>query len=98
MHCNYPIPEEYGSKHKLFLGFHSVASSKAAIKSFIKLKKILKGCEWFDLSKLEKQKMEGKSRWELGQFLDIEAEKIQRLCGEENIEIEFVEIVGVKNA
>ncbi|GAA3919136.1 hypothetical protein [Litoribacillus peritrichatus] len=92
VHCFYPIPDVFQSKHKIYLGYFSVSSPKDTVASFIKLKSILKGCEWFQLSKLEAQKLEGKTKWELGQFLDIEVEKIRPLCKQKNIEIEFNEI------
>ena len=92
VHCHYPEPEWLTSKHKIFRVHYSVSSPRDAVKCFIKLKSILKGCEWFQLSKLEEQKLEGKTNWELGQYLDIEVERIQKLCVEQGIKIEFNEI------
>ncbi len=92
VHCHYSEPEWLRSKHKIFIGHYSVSSPEDAIKSFIKLKSILEGCEWFQISKLEEQKIQGKTNWELGQFLDIEVERIQKLCTQKGIEVEFSEI------
>lgn len=92
VHNHYPEPEWLTSKHKVFMGNYSASSHMDAVKSFIKLKGILHGCEWFQLSKLEEQKLEGKLNWELGQFLDTEVERIQKLCVEQGITIEFNEV------
>lgn len=92
VHCHYPEPEWVTSKHKIFMGHYSVSSPGDAVKSFIKIKNLLEGCEWFQLSRLEDQKLEGKTTWELGQFLDTEVERIKNLCVEQGIEIEFFEV------
>ena len=73
----------------LFSGVHIVSNHTEAIKNFTKLKKILIDCEWFDLSQLEKQYLEGKFTWDLGQFLDIEVERINEKCRELSIQITF---------
>jgi len=92
IHNHYPLAECFVSEHKFFRGNYLLSSQKDAVKNFIKLKGILHGCEWFQLSKLEEQKLEGKLNWELGQFLDKEVERIQKLSVEQGIKIEFNEI------
>ena len=91
VHCQYPIPEEYWSKNKIFLGTYTVPNENEVAKSYIKLTKILRYCEWFQLSKLEQQRIEGKKTWELGQFLDVEVERIKEECRAHAISICFVE-------
>ena len=93
VHCIYPIPEKHKVKNKLFNGYYYPFSKSDAVKNYLKLKGILVGCEWFQLSSLERQKLEGKSVWELGKFLDVEVEKIKSLCLGHGIKIEFIEIV-----
>jgi len=92
VHCYYPIPEDYVSRHKLYQGYYTVQNDRDLIKAFIKLKSILKVAENFQLASLEKQKLEGLRVWDLGLFLDVEVEKITRKCNEQKISIEFVEV------
>ncbi|MBV1776668.1 hypothetical protein KSF73_13205 [Burkholderiaceae bacterium DAT-1] len=92
VHCVYPIPEQFRSTHKVFRGAYVVPSEDEKAKSYIKLKNILKGCERFQLSKLEKQRIEGKKIWELGEFLDFEVERIKVDCGRNALSIQFEEI------
>lgn len=87
----YPIPEGSQPQHKLYYGTHKVAIPQDATKSYLKLKKVLAGYQSFELSQLEKQYLEGKQIWELGQFLDIEVEKIKEQCEKFTIFIEFQE-------
>ncbi len=91
VHCLYPIPEKYWSKNKIFLGSYTVPNESDVAKSYIKLSRILRNCEWFNPSKLEQQRIEGKKTWELGQFLDVEVEKINEECRLHAISICFVE-------
>lgn len=92
VHCLYPIPEQYRSKHKRFWGTYNVPSESDLAKSYIKLKKILEGCEWFQPYELERQRIEGKKVWELGQFIDVEVNRINESCRSNTISIDFEEI------
>src|SRR5262245_2308159 len=67
LHCHYPIPDEFRSKHEVFQGRYSVVGENAT-KDFIKLKNMLRGCQWFQLSKLETQRLDKANVWDLGIF------------------------------
>jgi hypothetical protein len=58
-------------------------------KDFIKLKNMLKSCQWFRFSELEAQRLDKVNVWDLGIFLDIEVEQIKLACQQNSIEIIF---------
>jgi hypothetical protein len=88
VHCHYLIPDEFRSKHEVFRGRYLVVDDNAT-KDFIKLKNMLRGCQWFQLSKLEDQRLDKANVWDLGIFLDIEAAQIKVACQQNSIEIIF---------
>ena len=86
--CHYSVPDEFRSKHEVFRGRYLVADDTAT-KNFIKLKNMLRGCQWFQLSQLEAQRLDKAKVWDLGFFLDIEVAQIKLACQQNSIEIIF---------
>lgn len=91
--CNYPISPAFQSKHEFFTGTYKVSSLSNVTKNYLKIKKLLKDCERFQPSKLERQFLDQKFFWELGLFLDFEVERVRSECEKLSIKIAFTKIV-----
>ena len=93
VHCNYSIPPIFRSKHALFSGSYTVPCPSEALKSHLTIKKLLKDCERFQPSELERQFLARRPIWDLGLFFDIEVERIKTACEKLSIEIDFSKVV-----
>ena len=94
VHSNLAIPSGPIAKRALYKGTLQVQNKSDAIKSFLKLKPLLKNCIHFRLSSLERQYHDHEPVWDLGTFLDVEVERLKPLCEQFGIAIEFNEIAG----
>ena len=92
--CHYLPAKEHQLKRAIYRGRHCLSAPKDAAKNFIKLKKILRDCRWFQLANLENQRIAGKTEWMLGEFLDFEVERILNLCQASSIEVVFEKVEG----
>jgi ribosomal protein L37AE/L43A len=80
VHCNY-IPDLSGvPMHDLYVGTTSVNPGSDALKSLLRLKKVLAFAERFEPARLEEQHRAGKLTWELGYFLDFEVAQATAVC------------------
>lgn len=75
--------------HVMFTGTYIPCYPREAIKSHIKLKRLLKGCERFSLAQLERQFVDQQPVWELGDFLDDDVERLLPECERLGLQIEF---------
>lgn len=73
----------------LFIGTACIDPGPNALKSFMKLKKILAFSERFDPALLEAQYRAGKLKWELGYFLDFEITQAFAMCQAIGIPVTF---------
>jgi hypothetical protein len=92
VHCNYLIPGSYPDHHARFLGTYRVSSPVSAIKDHLKLQRILKDGERFSPSKLERQFLDKKAAWDLGEFLDFEKERIEAECKKQGVNVTFSKV------
>lgn len=89
VHCHY-LPDISGfPKQDWFAGKFLVGGRANAAKSYLKLKRLLNGCERFDPSRLEKQFLSGALEWYLGLFPDFEVERLTSESTATGIQIQF---------
>ena len=90
VHCNY-VPDLAGMPplHDRFVGTVSVELEAEALKTLLKLKKVLSFAERFVPSKLEDQHRDGKLTWDLGEFFDFEVERATAECLQSGVEVRF---------
>ncbi|NHZ97592.1 hypothetical protein [Massilia sp. CCM 8734] len=89
VHCNY-IPDLSGMQiSDLFIGTASIGSGPDALKSLMKLKRVLAFAERFEPAQLEAQYRAGKHEWDLGYFLGFEVEQASVMCQGAGISVRF---------
>lgn len=89
VHCSY-IPDPSGMQiSDLFIGTATVGPGPDALKSLMKLKRILAFAERFEPALLETQYREGKHEWDLGYFLDFEVQQASAMCKSAGISVTF---------
>jgi len=94
VHCNY-IPDLSGMQMSdLFIGTAFINPGLDALKSLMKLKRILAFAERFEPARLEAQYRSGKHEWDLGEFLDFEVAQASVMCQGAGVPVTF-EIVRV---
>ncbi|NHZ35546.1 hypothetical protein [Massilia rubra] len=72
-----------------FTGKYILPHPQDASKSYLKMKRLLKGCQHFRLWNLERQFIDKAHVWELGCFLDDEVELLLPECEKLGLSIEF---------
>ncbi|MDN2705671.1 hypothetical protein O0881_27115 [Janthinobacterium sp. SUN100] len=73
----------------LFIGTACIDPGPNALKSLMKLKKVLAFSERFEPALLEAQYKAGKLKWELGYFLDFEVAQAFAMCQAIGIPVTF---------
>lgn len=98
VHCNYIPDLSEIQVSELFIGTAFVEHGPDALKSMMKLKKILAFAERFEPARLEAQYRAGKRHWDLGYFLDFEVAQASAMCRGAGILVKFKIIRSPQNA
>jgi ribosomal protein L37AE/L43A len=89
VHCNY-IPDLSGMQMSdLFIGTAFINPGPDALKSLMKLKRVLAFAERFEPARLEAQYRAGKHEWDLGYFLDFEVAQASAMCQGAGVPVTF---------
>lgn len=89
VHCNY-IPDLSGMQMSdLFIGTALVNPGPDALKSLLKLKRVLAFAERFEPARLEAQYRAGKHELDLGHFLDFEVARASAMCQDAGVPVTF---------
>ncbi len=90
VHVNGPFPSHLAlPAHRRFTAVFTLAESQDATKSYLKIKRLLQGCQWFVPARLEEQFLQKKLIWDLGYFFDFEVERIGPESEKLGIPIDF---------
>jgi hypothetical protein len=73
----------------LFIGTASIDPGPDALKSLMRLKRVLAFVERFEPARLEAQYRAGKHEWDLGYFLDFEVAQASAMCQGARIPVKF---------
>ncbi|WP_157778829.1 hypothetical protein [Massilia violaceinigra] len=73
----------------LFSGTYTLPDPRDATKNYLKMKRLLHGCERYRQWNLERQFLDKKLVWKLGEFVDDEVERLLPECEKQGIAIEF---------
>jgi hypothetical protein len=80
VHCHYLIDVPGLRTHDLYIGTTTIQPGIDALKSLLKLKKVLAFAERFEPARLEVQHNAGRLTWDLGYFLDFEVAQAEAEC------------------